>query len=134
MRFKVDENLHEDVAAALRAEGHDAHTVYDEGLRGHSDRDIGDICRREQRAVVTLDLDFGNIRDYPPEEYPGLIVLRVANQGRPHILWVLSQIFNLLRHQPLAGHLWIVSENGVRIRPGIAEEEDASGEKEIGDR
>ena len=27
MRFKVDENLHEDVAEVLRAEGHDAHTV-----------------------------------------------------------------------------------------------------------
>ena len=58
MRFKVDENLHEEVAAALRAEGHDAETVYGEGLRGHSDRDIGKACQREQRAIVTLDLDF----------------------------------------------------------------------------
>jgi len=24
----------------------------------------------------------------------------------------------LFEHQTLAGHLWIVSENGVRIRPG----------------
>jgi hypothetical protein len=38
---------------------------------------------------------------------------------------MLSQIFELLRRQPLDGHLWIVSEKGVRIRPGIAEEEDA---------
>ena len=123
MRFKVDENLHEDVAAALRAEGHDAQTVYDQGLRGQSDRDIADVCRREQRAVVTLDLDFGNIREYPPEHYPGLIVLRVVNQGRPHVLWVLSQIFELLERQPLAGHLWVVSESGVRIRPGTGTEE-----------
>ena len=123
MRFKVDENLHEDVAATLRAEGHDARTVYEEGLRGHSDRDIADVCRRDQRAVVTLDLDFGNIREYPPEDYPGLIVLRVVNQSRPHILWVLSQIFELLEHQPLAGHLWVVSESGVRIRPGTSMEE-----------
>jgi len=26
MRFKIDENLHEEVAGALRAEGHDAQT------------------------------------------------------------------------------------------------------------
>ena len=123
MRFKVDENLHEEIAAALRAEGHDAETVYEEGLRGHSDRDIGRVCQREQRAIVTLDLDFGNIREYPPELYPGLIVLRVANQDRPHILWVLSQIFELLDRQPLAGHLWIVSKTGIRIRPGISMEE-----------
>ena len=123
MRFKVDENLHEEVAAALCAEGHDAETVYDEGLRGHSDRDIGKACQREQRAVVTLDLDFGNILEYPPELYPGLIVLRVANQDRPHILWVLSQIFELLNRHPLVGHLWIVSETGIRIRPGTPSEE-----------
>ena len=29
MRFKVDENLHENVAEALRTEGHDAQTVYE---------------------------------------------------------------------------------------------------------
>lgn len=122
MRFKVDENLHDDVAAALRNEGHDAQTVYDQGLRGQSDRDIADTCCREQRAVVTLDLDFGDIRRYPPESFPGLIVLRAVNQGRPHVLWVLSQAFELLGRQPLAGHLWIVSESGVRIRPGTSPE------------
>ena len=119
MRFKVDENLHEDVAAALRAEGHDAQTVYEEGLRGHSDRQIAAVCRQERRVVVTLDLDFGNIREYSP----GLIVLRVVNQSRPHILWVISQIFELLQREPLAGHLWVVSESGVRIRPGGSAEE-----------
>ena len=122
MRFKVDENLHDDVAAALRAEGHDAQTVFGEGLRGHRDQEIAEVCCREQRTIVTLDLDFADIRHYPPEDFPGLIVLRVVNQGRPHVLWVLSQVFELLENQPLAGHLWIVSESGVRIRPGTSPE------------
>jgi len=34
-----------------------------------------------------------------------------------------SQVFDLLEQQPLAGHLWIVSESGVRIRPGTFPEE-----------
>ena len=34
MRFKIDENLHDDVADALRTHGHDALTVFEEGLRG----------------------------------------------------------------------------------------------------
>jgi len=123
MRFKIDENLHEEVAGALRAEGHDAQTVYDEGLRGRPDQDIATACRREQRVLVTLDLDFGNIREYPPEDYPGLIVLRVVDQSRPHVLWVLSQIFDLLEQQPLTGHLWVVSQRGVRIRPGTSTQE-----------
>ncbi len=123
MRFKVDENLHDDVAAALRAEGHDARTAFDEGLRGHGDQEIAEVCRREQRALVTLDLDFADIRAYPPERFPGLIVLRVVSQARPHVLRVLSQAFPLLQRQPLVGHLWILNESGVRMRPGISPEE-----------
>ena len=57
MRFKIDENLHDDVAEALRMSGHDAQTVTNEGLRGNPDIHIAEAARREGRAMVTLDLD-----------------------------------------------------------------------------
>ena len=123
MRFKIDENLHSDVAEALRASGHDALTVYDEGLRGHPDFDIAEADRREDRAVVTLDLDFANIREYPPEKYRGLIVLRVADQSRRHVLQVVKSVVAVLDCAPLEGHLWIVSEGGIRVRPGSSTHE-----------
>ncbi len=34
MRFKVDKNLHEDIAALLRERGHDALSVFAQGIRG----------------------------------------------------------------------------------------------------
>ena len=123
MRFKIDENLHEDVAEALRTHGHDAQTVFDQGLRGHADPEIADVARREGRVVVTLDLDFGNIREYPPEEYRGLIVLRVADQSRRRVLHVMEHVIAVLDCAPLEGHLWVVSEGGIRIRPGHSTEE-----------
>ncbi|MGO8689668.1 MAG: DUF5615 family PIN-like protein [Thermoguttaceae bacterium] len=43
MRFKTDENLHEDVAESLRRHGHDAVSVFEEGLRGHADPDIAGV-------------------------------------------------------------------------------------------
>jgi predicted nuclease of predicted toxin-antitoxin system len=116
MRFKIDENLHDDVAALLVAAGHDVQTVYDEGLRGSIDEVIAEHCRIEDRALVTLDLDFADIRTYPPAGHPGMIVLRVAHQSRPHILQVVSSIVTLLDSEQLANRLWIVSEAGVRIR------------------
>ena len=61
MLFKVDENLHADAAELLRLAGHDAVTVLDQGLRGHADGEIADVCRIEQRAIVTLDLDCSTI-------------------------------------------------------------------------
>jgi len=86
MRFKLDENLHPDAAEYLRQHGHDALTVADQGLRGHDDNDIAEVCRREQRALVTLDLDFSDVRIYPPADYSGLLVLRLVDQSRPAVL------------------------------------------------
>jgi predicted nuclease of predicted toxin-antitoxin system len=118
MRFKIDENLHEDVAGLLRTHGHDAQTVFDEGLRGHADPEIAAAALREGRVLVTLDLDFGNIREYPPERYRGLIVLRVVDQSRRHVARVMERVVAALDSASLDGHLWVVSEGGMRIRPG----------------
>jgi predicted nuclease of predicted toxin-antitoxin system len=111
------------VAELLRTRGHDAQTVFEEGLRGHADPEIAAAAHREGRAVVTLDLDFGNIREYPPEEHRGLIVLRVADQSRRHVLRVMDHVIATLDSEPLDGHLWVVSEAGIRIRPGHSAEE-----------
>jgi predicted nuclease of predicted toxin-antitoxin system len=125
MRFKIDENLHTDVAEMLRAGGHDAITVLDQGLRGRADPEIADVARQEGRVVITLDLDFGDIREYPPEQYRGLIVLRVADQSRRHLRSVIDRIMPVLGCAPLEGHLWVVSEGGIRIRPGRPIEESS---------
>ena len=69
MRFKVDESLHLEVAELLRRQGHDALTVFDQGLRGRDDREIANICRSENRVLFSLDLDFSNILMFPPENY-----------------------------------------------------------------
>jgi predicted nuclease of predicted toxin-antitoxin system len=116
MRLKIDENLHEDVAAQFAAAGYEAHTVYDEGLRGSSDEIIIERCQNEERILVTLDLDFADIRTYPPASHLGVIVLRLGNQSRSHILHVLAPVSALLNKEPIAGRLWIVSEAGVRVR------------------
>ena len=51
MRFKVDENLHAEIAALLRERGHDALTVFDEGHRGRSDRDIANLTQLGEDIV-----------------------------------------------------------------------------------
>ncbi len=116
IQFKTDENLHSDAAELSRRNGHDALAVYDQGLRGYDDSDIADVCRRESRVLVTLDLDFSDVRVYPPADHPGIIVLRLHDQGRPAVNRVLQRIVPLFTTEPLAGHLWIVDEVRVRIR------------------
>ncbi|MCA9874579.1 MAG: DUF5615 family PIN-like protein [Anaerolineales bacterium] len=116
MKFKIDENLPVDVAQLLRTYGHDAVTVLDQALGGEADADIAQICQREKRVIVTIDLGFADIRTYPPKEYAGLIVLRLQQQDKFSVMQVLQRLAPLLEMEQLHQKLWIVEQNRVRIR------------------
>jgi predicted nuclease of predicted toxin-antitoxin system len=118
MRFKTDENVHPAAAKVLREHGHDTSTVWGQGLQGKPDGHIAAACHAEGRALLSFDLDFADIRQYPPGEYCGLVVLRLQRQDRPHLLNMLSRALPLLQEQDLSGRLWIVDEAGIRVHGG----------------
>ena len=118
MKFKLDENLPEEAARLLADAGHDASTVLQQGLGGKPDAGLAQICRRERRAVMTLDTGFADIRRYPPAEYAGLVVFRLERQDKPHVLSVLERVIRRFTDETLEGKLWIVEEHRVRIRSG----------------
>lgn len=119
MRFKIDENLPVEVADLLRAKMHDAMTIFDQHMVGELDPKVASVCKSEGRAIITLDLDFSDIRTYPPSEYPGIIILRPRTQSKPDVLALLDKLIPLLNDsEKLSGNLWIVQENGIRIREG----------------
>jgi predicted nuclease of predicted toxin-antitoxin system len=118
MRFKIDENLHEEAAELLRQNGHDAVSVYDQNMQGRKDEDVAAVCQREGRVIVTQDLDFSNILAFPPEDYAGIIVLRLHDPSRPSVLAVMRRLLPLLASEPLSGCLWSVDDVGLRIRAG----------------
>lgn len=69
----------------------------------------------ERRALVTLDLDFANIRAYPPPSYAGIIVLRAVSQAKQDVVPQIALLLPLLADEPLDGCLWIVEEDRVRV-------------------
>ncbi len=116
LAFKVDENLPEDVAAALRDAGYEASTVTSQGLAGVEDARLMEVVQREGRVFVTLDVDFGDIRAYPPDEYPGIIVLRATRQDKARILAAIRRMLPLMVTEAVTRRLWVVEEHAVRIR------------------
>ena len=116
MQFKLDENLPIEATELLRHAGYDAMSVFDQQLVGEPDRNIATICQDEGRIIVTLDLDFADIRSYPPQNYPGLIVLRLKYQDKFTVLDVLGRLLKVFPHESPEHKLWIVDENRVRIR------------------
>jgi len=116
VKFKVDENLPRDVCDLLQGSGHDAVSVGEQGLGGADDPQLFRVCQDEGRVLVTLDVDFANVHAYPPASTPGLIVLRLARQDRPHVLAVLRDLLPQLEREPPDHRLWIVEDGRIRIR------------------
>ena len=115
MRLKLDENLSPSLAAIFISAGHDAHSISEQALNGQPDARVIDVCRREQRALVTLDLDFSNILNYPPAGFSGIVVLRLANQAHPLVEAAIRRVVALLAQEAVSGALWIVEEHRIRI-------------------
>jgi hypothetical protein len=55
MKFKVDENLPQELVSDLAEAGHDGETVVKEGMAGVVDGDLLEVARHEGRVLLTLD-------------------------------------------------------------------------------
>jgi predicted nuclease of predicted toxin-antitoxin system len=115
MKFKLDENLEERAAEILRKSGHDAITATAQRLGGKPDETLFAVCQREKRCLVTLDLDFSNLLDFPPEKSAGIVVLRHPHPRLKSILELAKQLAAALEKNDPTGRLWIVEPNRIRI-------------------
>jgi predicted nuclease of predicted toxin-antitoxin system len=116
MRFKIDENLPEELASLLRSEGWDAFTVDEQQLAGTPDPPLERICRAENRILVTYDRGFANIKRYQLQGSPGIIVLRLKQQDTEYLLGVAGRLITALREREPRNELWIVRDTRIRIR------------------
>jgi len=77
---------------------------------------IASRSRAEDRVWVTLDLDFSNIRAYPPSQHAGIIVLRPKRQDKRMVLRLMARLVLALANRTPAGELWIVETDRIRFR------------------
>ena len=115
-RFKLDENWPLDAEALLRKAGHDVHKVLDEQPGGNPDPRVFDASQVEDRILVSFDLDFSDIRAYPPASHKGIWVLRPHTQSIDNTLALLRAALLILETEPTQGRLWIVEPERIRIR------------------
>jgi predicted nuclease of predicted toxin-antitoxin system len=116
LKIKLDENLGRRCAQLFTEAGHDTATVPSQKLSGASDPEVIIRCRDEGRALITLDLDFGNPLLFKPSEYHGIAVLRPHSPVAPHELEELCRtLIGGLAREELNRKLWIVEHARVRI-------------------
>jgi hypothetical protein len=86
---------------------------------GAGDSEVAAHARQHSRAPITRDFDFADIRNYPPHEYAGIIVLNLPDDAvAPQINRAIEsfvQSSGFLERVP--GRLAIVDAWRVRFRP-----------------
>jgi predicted nuclease of predicted toxin-antitoxin system len=121
VKFKIDENLPVEIAVFLSAAGHDAITVIDQGIAGAVDSHIINICSREKRVLITLDLDFADVRVYPPHLFSGIMVMRAVRQDKQHLIDVFTRALPVLKNEPVSQEISAgrFSKRGCHCRDGL---------------
>ena len=117
--FLIDASLPRPTAALVASYGHTATDVRDIGMATASDQQIAAHAKTGRLILLTKDQDFGNVLDYPPDQYHGIAVVEPpAHMGR---VAVLALVEHLLRQKHiidvLAGRLAIIQPGRIRLRP-----------------
>lgn len=125
MQFLIDANLPRSTAARVRARGHEAIDAREADLGAADDTLIAAYAQCHQLALITRDFDFADVRNYPPRDYAGLVVVDLPSEATPGlILDVLEDFLNdqevlaRLRGNLAIVELAIVECGRVRLRSG----------------
>jgi predicted nuclease of predicted toxin-antitoxin system len=117
MRFLLDADMARSCAGVLRNLGHDVSDVRDIGLGSASDDAIFAHAQTERRIIVSADLDFADVREYPPGSHAGIIVLRIPDHFRTaQINRTLEAAIPRLEEAGVDGALVILETDTIRIR------------------
>ena len=120
MRFLIDEDLPRSMESLFRNYGHEAFSIVQVGLRGASDSTVAAYSQTHRLCLVTCDMGFADIRNYPPSEYFGIVVLRLpANATTPVILNLLEKFLKQTEIiSEVKEKLAVVELEKIRLRKG----------------
>jgi predicted nuclease of predicted toxin-antitoxin system len=121
MRFFLDANMPRSAMAVVSRFGHEVEFARDVGMGQAPDDEIAARVRKTGAVLLTRDLDFADVRRYPPDQFLGLVVLRLPeNTVASDIAQVLERFLReRVLVSSLPGHLAIVELERARFRPPL---------------
>jgi predicted nuclease of predicted toxin-antitoxin system len=116
MKLKLDENLSRHLKAVLEKYDYDVATAAEEGLLSKPDTLVAEAAGREGRILLTLDVEFADLRKYPPGRHPGIVLFRPRSYGPLSVNRFVEVFFQNTDLQGLAGCVVVVDPQKIRIR------------------
>jgi predicted nuclease of predicted toxin-antitoxin system len=116
MRFLVDMPLSPALARWLVDEGHDAVHAFDLGLASAEDSAIIDRARRDQRTIVTADLDYPRLLALSAAAEPSLILFRGGDWSEQAVTDRLREVLATVATEGLDRCILVIDRGRVRRR------------------
>ncbi len=117
MRFLIDMPITPKAVAHLQAAGHDAVHASSIGLSGVSDSDVIEVARRDQRVIITADLDYPRLLALARAEGPGIILFRGGSYSDNEMLALLDRVLARAWTLDLERSITVVDRTRMRRRP-----------------
>ncbi|MFH1245314.1 MAG: DUF5615 family PIN-like protein [Candidatus Omnitrophota bacterium] len=116
VKFAADECVGVSTITFLRNLGYSVISAKENHLGGKPDFEILKWAIKEERIIITEDLDFGNILLYPPKLHHGIILLRFRHALEDKIHTTLEKLLNELSPKDFKETLIIVDAEKYRLR------------------
>jgi predicted nuclease of predicted toxin-antitoxin system len=117
MRFLVDACVDVAVNRWLRERGDDSIHLRDEGLQRMPDEEIFDKAYAEERVIVTIDLDFGEILSFSGDKIVSTITFRVRDTRGDFLIRRLDSVLPKVMPHLKRGAIVIIEDARYRVRP-----------------
>jgi predicted nuclease of predicted toxin-antitoxin system len=123
MKFKLDENVDLRILTRFRLAGYDVATVPEQKMISAPDTELIEVCRQEERCLVTADRDFTNRGRYNPAIYFGIVVIRLPAQMQLAD-WhaAIDTLLQGLEVASITGKLWVIRNNSIQEYQEISDD------------
>lgn len=117
MRFLVDQPVSPIVAAWLCDHGHDAIHARDLGLSRAKDMELVALAIRDDRIIITADLDFPRLVALSQRDRPAMIVFRAGNITDAQMVRLVQRVLEHVEPQELERSIIVIDEHRIRVAP-----------------
>ena len=116
MKFLADMGISPKTVDFLTQLGYDATHLYQEGLEKLADADILAKALREERIVLTHDLDFGELVAASGAKLPSIITFRLRNMHPDRVNIYMEEVVGNHQNVLEQGAAISITEGKLRVR------------------
>jgi predicted nuclease of predicted toxin-antitoxin system len=117
VRLLADMHISRETVGFLQRLGHDVIRVNAVMAASAPDQTIIDYAARNDRIVLTQDLDFSALIALSGATRPSVITLRLSSSRIEHVNGVLEKLLPTVESEANVGNLITVEDRAIRCRP-----------------